>query len=110
MIDYRPMEITPQELKSRLDQKENLLLIDVREPDEYDICRIEGSKLIPMRELPGKLDELDPKNSIVLYCHHGMRSLQAVNWLRKQGFDKTESLQGGIEAWAEEIDPKMERY
>ena len=104
------MEITPEELKSRLDGGEKLILIDVREPEEYEICRIEGARLIPMREFPGRLHELNAKDSIVLYCHHGIRSAQVALWLKKQNFQKAESLQGGIEAWAESIDPQMERY
>ena len=104
------MDITPEELKSRLDQGEKLILIDVREPQEYEICRIEGAQLIPMREFPGRVQELNPEDSIVVFCHSGGRSGQIVFWLAQQGFKKVKNLQGGIDAWAETIDPKMERY
>jgi rhodanese-related sulfurtransferase len=104
------MEITPEELSTKIKRGEKLVLIDVREPEEYDICRIEGAKLIPMREFPAHVHELNPKDSIVLYCHHGVRSAQVTLWLRGRGFEKAENLQGGIEAWAELIDPEMERY
>ena len=104
------MDITPEELKSRLDCGEKLILIDVREPQEYEICRIEGAQLIPMWEFPGRVQELNPEDSIVVFCHSGGRSAQVVFWLAQQGFKKVKNLQGGIDAWAEAIDPKMERY
>lgn len=104
------LEITSNELKSRLDKGENLLLLDVREPDEFDICRLENAQLIPMRQLPGRLNEINSKQAIVCYCHHGVRSLQAATWLFKNGFKNVKSLRGGIDHWAEVIEPEMERY
>lgn len=104
------MEMTPQEVKEIMDLKEPVMLVDVREIAEVEVCSIEGARHIPMQELSDRLDELDPEALIVLYCHHGMRSLQAAEFLRQQGFDNAFSLEGGIDAWAEEIDPEMERY
>lgn len=104
------MEMTPEELKSRLDCGEKITMIDVREPAEYEICRLKEAKLIPMGELEKRLDEFEPKNLTVLYCHHGMRSAQAALWLRRNGLDHVWNLQGGIDAWAERIDPCMARY
>ena len=104
------MEITSEELKQKFDSGEPFVLIDVREPEEYDICRLKDAKLIPIQELPKRIQELDPKNPLVLYCHYGTRSMQAALWLSQQGFREVSSLQGGIDAWAELIDPSIERY
>jgi len=104
------MEITPQELKAKLDSKADLDLVDVREQEEYEICHIEGASLIPMSELESRLSELNQDRSIVLYCHHAPRSASAAEWLEAQGFKQVKSLQGGIDAWAEQIDSTMERY
>jgi rhodanese-related sulfurtransferase len=104
------LEITPAEVKQRLDQREKLLLIDVREPWEFAICSIEGAKLIPMGTVPANLQALDTDDDIVVYCHRGMRSLDVAVWLRGQGVERAKSLAGGIERWALEIDPKLPRY
>ena len=104
------MEITPEELKAKLDRGEKIILVDVRRGNEYAICHLKEARLIPLAELPNRLGELSPKDSIVLYCHHGMRSAQAAAWLEKKGFKNAKSLAGGIDAWAEEIDPSMPRY
>jgi rhodanese-related sulfurtransferase len=112
-IDKIPMdnlEITPAEVKQRLDQGEKLLLIDVREPWEFNICSIEGAKLIPMGTVPANLQALDTDDDIVVYCHRGMRSLDVAVWLRGQGVERAKSLAGGIERWSLEIDPKVSRY
>ena len=103
-------EITPEELKSKLSCGEKLILIDVREPQEYEICRIEGAKWIPMRELPGRIGELNPKDPTVIFCHSGGRSARVVSWLEEQGFEDVKNLEGGIDAWAELVDPTMDRY
>ena len=103
-------EISPAELQAKLIAKMPLILIDVREKEEYDICCLKEAQLISIRDLPSRAGELDAGAEMVLYCHHGMRSLQAALWLRKNGFPNVKSLSGGIEAWAEEIDPSMERY
>ena len=103
-------EISVDELKSKLDRSEKITLIDVREPDEYEICHLENAKLIPLRQLPNHLGELNPAELTVLYCHHGPRSAQAVSWLRKNGFNQAVNLCGGIDEWALKIDPEMDRY
>lgn len=104
------LEVTAAELKKRLDAGERLLLVDVREPWEWDVCRIEGAKLIPMRTIPASLQALDVEDPVICYCHHGMRSLDVAVWLQKQGVESARSLVGGIERWSVEIDPKVPRY
>jgi rhodanese-related sulfurtransferase len=104
------LEITPAETKQRLDRGEKLLLVDVREPWESEICRIEGAKLIPMGSIPANLQALDVEDDVVCYCHHGMRSLDVAVWLRAQGVERARSLAGGIERWSLEIDPQVPRY
>jgi len=104
------LEITPEDVKKRLDRGENFLFVDVREPWEYETTRIEGSKLIPLREIPMNLATLESADSVVLFCHHGMRSLDAAAWLRSQGVDGAQSMTGGIERWSTEIDPTVRRY
>jgi rhodanese-related sulfurtransferase len=104
------LEITPQQLRQRLDRGDKLLLIDVREPHEHQICRIEGAQLIPMRTIPASLQALDTGDDVICYCHHGMRSMDVAVWLRGQGIEKAQSLAGGIERWSAEIDPQVPRY
>jgi adenylyltransferase/sulfurtransferase len=104
------LEITPAEVKQRLDRGEKLVLIDVREPWEFSLCRIEGAKLIPMGTVPANLQALDADDEIVVYCHHGVRSLDVTVWLRGQGVEGAKSLAGGIERWSVEIDPNVPRY
>jgi rhodanese-related sulfurtransferase len=97
-------------LKKRLDAGEKLLLVDVREPWEYEVCRIEGAKLIPMQKIPANLQSLDVEEPVICYCHHGMRSLDVAVWLQKQGVESARSLTGGIDKWSAEIDPKVPLY
>jgi rhodanese-related sulfurtransferase len=104
------LEITAADLKKRLDAGEKILLVDVREPWENQQCRIEGSVLIPMGTIPANLQKLDTDDSVVCYCHHGMRSMDVANWLRQQGIPTAKSLAGGIDRWSMEIDPKVPRY
>ena len=104
------LEVTAAELKTRLDAGERLLLVDVREPWEWEVCRIEGARLMPMRTIPANLQALDVEESVICYCHHGMRSLDVAVWLQKQGVESARSLAGGIERWSVEIDPKVPRY
>jgi adenylyltransferase/sulfurtransferase len=104
------IEITPAEMRERLDRGENFLLVDVREPWEYDLCRIDGAKLIPMGSIPQNLQALDVDEDVVCYCHHGMRSMDVAVWLRGQGVQRAKSLAGGIERWSLEIDPRVPRY
>lgn len=88
-----------------------LVLLDVREPWEYATAHIEGSVLVPMGEIPGRaFQELDPESHIVTVCHAGVRSMNVAVWLRNQGFEQTQSLQGGIDAWSRLVDPKVPRY
>ena len=104
------MEITPAELKARLNGGEKLVLVDVREPWEQEICRIEGARLVPLGALAASLNTLPDVDEVICYCHHGMRSLDAAAWLRFQGFEKAKSLAGGIERWSLEVDPNVPRY
>lgn len=97
-------------MKQRLDGGEKLLLVDVREPWEYELCRIEGAKLIPMGTVPGNLQALKGGGEVICYCHHGMRSLDVARWLRGQGVAEAKSMAGGIERWSLEIDPQVPRY
>ncbi len=112
MLKRRPEleEISVEELKLKLDRNEEIVIIDVREPDEYEICHLEDAKLIPIRQLPNQLKELNPNQPTVLYCHHGIRSAQAALWLAQNGFTHAMSLRGGIDEWALKIDSEMERY
>jgi rhodanese-related sulfurtransferase len=108
-----PLEITTNEVKRRMDSGEKLHLIDVREPHEYATAKIAGSELIPMRSVPASLQTLETKADdglLVVYCHHGMRSLQVANWLREQGVAECQSMAGGIDAWSVDIDPAVPRY
>ena len=108
-----PFEITPQEVQQRLDAGDKLMLIDVREPGEFQQARIEGAELIPMRSVPAGLPHLEAQAEdalLVVYCHHGVRSLNVVNWLREQGVSACQSMAGGIDRWSLEIDPSVPRY
>jgi rhodanese-related sulfurtransferase len=105
------MEITPQEVRRRLSAGEKLRLIDVREPFEFQQARLEGAELIPMRTIPKALALFEEEeNPIVVFCHHGMRSLQVVGWLREQGVVNCTSMAGGIDRWSLEVDPDVPRY
>ncbi len=104
------LEITPADVKARLEQGEKLVLIDVREPWEYALCRIEGAKHVPLGTLAASLETLPDVDEVICYCHHGMRSLDAAAWLRFQGIERAKSLAGGIERWSIEIDPQVPRY
>jgi adenylyltransferase/sulfurtransferase len=103
-------EITARELKSRLDAGEPLTVVDVREPHEAAICRIEGARLVPLGSLPERLHELDSAQSYVLHCRSGVRSAKAVALLREAGFRRVLNLQGGILAWARDVDPSLPTY
>ena len=102
-------EIQVEELKRRLDAGENLFVLDVREPHEYQICNI-GGHLIPLGDLPKRVNELDSSQEIVAHCRSGARSAKAVDFLRQAGFKKVHNLAGGILAWADRVDPKMPKY
>jgi adenylyltransferase/sulfurtransferase len=107
--DLKVPEITPRELKARLDRGEDLLILDVREPHEYQICNLRGH-LIPLGELPRRVHELDSSREIVAHCRSGKRSAEAVDFLRKAGFRKILNLKGGILAWSDEVDASVPKY
>jgi adenylyltransferase/sulfurtransferase len=102
-------DISPQDLKVRLDRRDPLVLLDVREDWETVLCRLENATHIPIEEIEFRTTELDPADEIVVYCHHGVRSAAVANFLRQQGF-KAVNLAGGLDSWASAIDPKMKRY
>ncbi len=102
--------ITVRDLKDRLDKGDTIFLLDVREPHEYSMAKIEGSVLIPLGELPTSLDKLNSNDEIVALCHRGMRSADAVGFLMQQGFSNVKNLIGGIDAWSTEVDPEVPRY
>ena len=102
-------EISPQELKARLDRHESLVLLDVREDWETALCLFANATHIPIEEIEFRTAELDQADDIVVYCHHGVRSAAVANFLRQQGF-KAVNLQGGLDQWARAIDPRMKRY
>jgi len=104
-------EITPEEVKRKLDQSEEFTLLDVREPWEFETASISGAKLLPMGDVPSRAhQELDPENHIVVICHHGVRSLNVTAWLRQQGFEQAQSMQGGIDAWSRRVDGSVPLY
>lgn len=104
-------EISVEELKKLLDHKTpDLLLLDVREVHEYEICRIEGALLIPMNTIPQHLNDLPKNKRIIVYCHHGMRSLSVVKYLKSNGFNNTGNLAGGIHEWSKKIDVTIATY
>ena len=104
------LQIEPREVKQRLDRGEKIPLVDVRELWEHQICRIEGAQLVPLPTIPEHHALFEEAEEVVLYCHHGMRSLDAAAWLQSQGVPGAKSLAGGIERWAVEIDPRVARY
>ncbi len=103
-------EITPQEVKAMMDERKPFVLIDVREPHEYQICNIPGARLIPLGEVPQRMRELDSADEIVVLCRSGVRSARAVDLLMKSGFRKIHNLKGGILAWADQVDPSVPKY
>ena len=103
-------EATVEELKTRLDRHESFLLLDVREPQEFEICRIPGSVLIPLGDLPSRLFELEGRDDMIVHCKSGVRSGKAVRLLREAGYSKARNLKGGILAWINQIDPTLPKY
>lgn len=112
--DELPLEISPTEAARILADAgaQPSLLLDCRTDEEHATARIEGSVLIPMQEIAGRLAELDGwrEGTIVVHCHHGVRSLRVTQWLRERGFDRATSMRGGIDAWSAEIDPSVPVY
>ena len=106
-MDY---EITPEEVKTKLESGADFTLLDCREPWEYQTASIERTVNIPMGEIPARVQELDPDEHIVVLCHHGVRSMNVTAWLRQQGFEKVQSMAGGIDRWSRVVDPKVPIY
>jgi rhodanese-related sulfurtransferase len=107
-MDY---EIDPESVQKMSKGGESFTLLDVREPWEFETARIEGAKLMPMGDIPSRANqELDPEDHIVVYCHHGVRSMNVTAWLRQQGFETAQSMAGGIDAWSRRVDPKVPVY
>ena len=102
--------LSASELKNRIDQGEKLFLLDVREPHEFNYANIAGSVLIPLNQIPQRLDELEAEQEIIVICHHGMRSQQAANYLVHSGFKNITNLVGGIDAWSCTCDSSVARY
>jgi rhodanese-related sulfurtransferase len=108
-----PLEVTPGEVKSRLEAGERIFLLDVRQPEEHQLASIAGAELIPMNTVPAALPDLERKageGTLIVFCHHGMRSLNVVTWLRGRGISTCQSMSGGIDLWSQQIDPSVPRY
>ena len=109
--DQNPDEVTVQEMKKALDDpKLGIKVIDVREPDEYQIARIQGVPLVPLSTLAQRFTELDPNQHLYIHCKSGVRSLKALRFLREQGFKYAKSVKGGISAWSDQIDSSVPKY
>jgi len=102
--------LSVKELNARLQAQDDVFLLDVREPSEFNYASIADSVLIPLNQLPGRVAELDSSREIVVICHHGMRSMQAAQYLDRSGFTQVFNLQGGIDAWSLECDSAVRRY
>jgi adenylyltransferase/sulfurtransferase len=106
----RDLVVSPIELQRELAGPNGVALLDVREPHEADICRLDRARLIPLGELENRMQELNPDQNLVVYCRSGVRSAKAVNILREAGFPRVRNLAGGILAWADEVQPELPRY
>jgi rhodanese-related sulfurtransferase len=107
-MDY---EINPEEVKGKLDAGESFTLLDIREPWEVQAAQIDGAELMPMGDVPSRAhQELDPEEPVIVICHHGVRSMNVTVWLRQQGFEKAQSMRGGIDAWSKRVDGKVPTY
>jgi rhodanese-related sulfurtransferase len=105
------IEISCGQVKALEKTGTKFTLLDVREPWEWEASRLDSAKLIPMADIPTRAhQELDPEDHIIVMCHRGMRSLSVANWLRQQGFEKVQSMRGGIDGWARTVDPKVPLY
>jgi rhodanese-related sulfurtransferase len=107
-----PLELSVQQVQALRQRREDFVLLDCREPDEHALVRIEDSVLVPMSEIAGRLADLEPHRDrrMVVYCHHGGRSLRVVHWLRQQGYTQAQNMAGGIDQWSLEVDPNLPRY
>jgi len=107
------LELTPQEAKAKLEPAGAAVLIDVREPEEFSLSQIEGARLIPMQSIPAELQQLErlaDDTTLLILCHHGVRSLQVASWLRAHGVENCYSIAGGIDRWSREVDTSVSRY
>jgi rhodanese-related sulfurtransferase len=104
------LQISPAETKAHLESGDEVLLVDVREPWETQLCRIDGAVLMPMGTVPANVQKLDVDGEVICYCHHGVRSLEVAVWLRSHGVERARSMTGGIDRWSSEIDPRVPRY
>lgn len=107
-----PIEVSVEEVDHWRREGADFTLLDCREADEFDAARIEGARLIPMSEIANRLGEIESLRGehLVVYCHHGGRSLRVARWLRSQGFPRVQSMAGGIDQWSSKIDPTVTRY
>ncbi len=103
-------EITPQELKARIDARDAPVLLDVRQDWETKLCRLDNAVHIPIEEIEFRVEELNPDDEIVVYCHQGVRSAAVARYLRERGFRSVRNLAGGLDLWARTVDPTMRRY
>lgn len=103
-------QMSPQELKARMDRRQTPALLDVRDDWETKLCRLENATHIPVEEIEVRVDELNPDDELVVYCHQGVRSAAVAEYLRRQGFKNVKNLAGGLDAWARTVDPSMRRY
>lgn len=103
-------DLAPAKAKAMLAAQDPPRLLDVREPWEHAVARLQGSTLIPMREIPARLGELNLEQPVIVYCHHGMRSRQVAGFLEQKGFTAVFNLAGGIDAWSREVDPTVSIY
>ena len=113
LTDTFGFEISPQDVRRLLDSGDLVVLIDVREPEEHQLARLEEARLIPMRTVPAELTSLEAAADdarLVVFCHHGVRSLNVVSWLRQHGVASCQSMTGGLDRWSLEIDPAIPRY
>lgn len=112
VMNQPPMEVDCRHVKGKLDAGEKFLLLDCREQSEYDTVKIAGAVLVPMSQIQERVGELEAykEGPVVVHCHHGGRSLRVANWLRGQGYLQAQSMAGGIDDWAVQIDPSLPRY
>jgi adenylyltransferase/sulfurtransferase len=109
-VETSTADIQVEELKRRLDKGDDIFVLDVREPHEYQICNIPQAKLIPLGDLPKRVNELNSADEIIAHCKSGMRSAKAVEFLKQAGFKKVRNMKGGILAWSDKVDPSLPKY
>lgn len=104
------LDFTPLELVQEMVKRKDVLMLDVREHTEIQICHVENAMHVPMGEIPNKLDDLPKNKDLIVFCHMGVRSRQVMNYLRRNGFSRAFNLKGGIDRWSVEVDPQIQRY